>query len=105
MKILCLCEFGSNRSVHFANVLKHVEGFETLAAGLKKNTPETLEMLSKWADVIVIVDSALLPQVPDKFKDKIKLYDVGPDIYPRPYNEKLLKKAKQLMDRDPINAG
>jgi len=100
--ILCVCEHGNNRSVTMAWVLKYVENFETLTAGLGYHTPETLKMLFEWADVITVPEEKLLALIPEEYKSKIKFYNIGEDIYPRPFNEKLVAKIKQLMDKDKI---
>lgn len=51
-KILCVCDIGISRSVHFASRLKYVA--DSLAVGLNTTTPETLDMLCKWADTIIV---------------------------------------------------
>ena len=102
MKILCVCEWGNNRSVTMAFLLKYVEGFETLTAGLMYNSPETLDMLYNWADKIVVPEDTLLEFIPEKYKEKIKFYNIGKDIYPRRFNQVLFYKAKALMEADPI---
>lgn len=100
--ILCLCEHGNNRSVTMAWLLKYVENFETLTAGLAYHTPATLKMLYDWADVITVPEEKLLALVPEEYKHKIKFYNIGPDIYPRPFNKALLKKARDMMNEDKI---
>lgn len=100
--ILCICEHGNNRSVTMAHILKYVDNFETLTAGLAYHTPETLEMLFNWAEVIVVPEEKLLNMIPEEYKHKVKFYNIGEDIYPRPFNKELYAKAKDLMDKDHI---
>lgn len=100
--ILCVCAHGNNRSVTIAWLLKYVENFETLTAGLEYHTPETLQMLFEWADVITVPEKKLIDLIPDVYKHKIKFYDIGPDVYPRPFNPRLLVKAKTLLEADKI---
>lgn len=100
--ILCVCAHGNNRSVTMAWLLKYVENFETLTAGLEYHTPETLRMLFEWADVITVPEKKLLDLIPEEYKHKIKFYDIGEDVYPRHHNPELLRKAKKLMDEDRI---
>lgn len=102
MKILCVCDQGNNRSVTFAQILKYIPEFETLSAGLKTNKPETLEMLFEWADKIIVPQEELLALIPNQYTHKIKFYDIGPDIYPRPFNKELYNKVKEIMNLDPI---
>lgn len=100
--ILCVCEHGNNRSVTMAFLLKYVENFETLTAGLSYHTPETLKMLYEWADVITVPEEKLLTLIPEEYKSKIKFYNIGEDKYPRPFNNELLTKARKIMENDPI---
>ena len=102
MKVLCTCEWGNNRSVTMAFLLKYVEGFETLTCGLLYHSPETLKMLYEWADVITVPEDTLLEFIPEEYKDKVKFYNIGEDRYPRPFNQELFHKAKQLMEADKI---
>ncbi|MEK7180371.1 MAG: hypothetical protein AAB706_02760 [Patescibacteria group bacterium] len=100
--ILCICEHGNNRSVTMAFLLKYVDNFETLTAGLAYHSPETLKMLFEWADVITVPEEKLLALIPEDYKSKVKFYNIGPDVYPRPFNKKLLEKAKEVMGKDKI---
>ena len=100
--ILCVCEHGNNRSVTMAWLLKYVENFETLTAGLGYHTPETLNMLFEWADVITFPEEKLLALIPEKYKSKTKFYNIGEDVYPRPFNKELLTKARKMMEEDKI---
>src|SRR3990167_4148291 len=100
--ILCTCEFGNNRSVTMAWLLKHVSNFETLTAGLGYHSEDTLDMLFKWADVITVPEEKLLALIPEEHKHKVKFYNIGKDIYPRPHNPDLLAKARALMEEDKI---
>lgn len=100
--ILCVCEHGNNRSVTMAWLLKYVENFETLTAGLEYHTPETLKMLYEWADVITVPEEKLLALIPEEYKQKVKFYNIGEDIYPRPFNKELLARARELMEADKI---
>jgi predicted protein tyrosine phosphatase len=102
MKILCACAEGNNRSVTFAHILKYVKDFETLTVGLDYNSPETCEMMFKWADVIIVPERSLLDVIPDEYLSKVKFYDVGPDVYPRPHNPELYAKIKRLLEKDRI---
>lgn len=99
MKILVLCHEGNNRSVTIAHHLKYW-GHDVLTAGIKTNTPETLKLLSNWADRIILTEDEqqyeLANDVSFDFK-KLQLWDVGPDTYPRPFNRDLLDKVRYLM--------
>jgi hypothetical protein len=102
MKILVLCDQGNNRSVTIAHHLKYW-GHDVLSAGLLTNEPETLALLSVWADRIIVTEQLhydLIKQSPmaaTEIMNKVQLWDVGPDTYPRPFNRKLLAKVRKLM--------
>jgi len=100
--ILCVCAHGNNRSVTMAYILKYVLNFEPLTAGLEYHTQETLKMLYEWADVIIVPEEKLIAMIPEEHKSKIKFYNIGEDVYPRPFNKELLAKARKLMDEDLI---
>ncbi len=95
MKILTLCDQGNNRSVQFAHLLKYWNN-DTLSAGLKTTSVETLTMLYEWADIIILTEDVQV--IPDKYSEKALLLNVGPDTYPRPFNPMLHKKAKELLE-------
>jgi len=97
MKILVCCDHGNNRSVHFAHRLKYWNN-DVLAAGLDKNSQTTLRMLCEWADLIIITEESQKYKVHAEFDPKIKLFDVGPDTYPRPFNDELLAKVKEFLE-------
>lgn len=103
MKILVLCDEGNNRSVTVAHHLKYW-GHDVIAAGLKRNSPETLQMLSEWADRIVLTErcqvpaiQSMWPPLPAAFSSKLDLWDIGPDVYPRPFNKDLLAIVRRFM--------
>jgi predicted protein tyrosine phosphatase len=78
-KILCLCAGGQVRSVTLGGICKYWFGHEAIAASLEKLEPETLGMLYRWADVIVVVEEQYVELVPDEFSGKVRLVNIGPD--------------------------
>lgn len=93
MKILVLCDHGNNRSVTIAHHIKYW-GHDVLTAGVKTNTPETITHLIDWAERIIITEVGQLPSD----TPNMQLWDVGPDVYPRPFNPQLLKRVRALME-------
>lgn len=102
MKILCVCDQGNNRAVHFSSILKY-EGHETIPIGLATTSAETLEMLFQWADLILCTDTTQV--IPPPYQTKYRLYNVGQDRYPRPFNRQLYLKVKKLLQQKPIQKG
>lgn len=94
MKILVLCDQGNNRSVTLAHHLKYWD-HDVLSAGLKTNSKSTLFFLMDWADRIITTDRD--QQVPLRYLSKAQLWDLGPDVYPRPFNPDLKDKVRGLM--------
>lgn len=93
MKVLVVCDQGNNRSVTIAGQLKYM-GHDVLTAGLATNTPYTLNMLAIWADLVITTEAKqTIPGV----EDKTRLWDIGPDHYPRPYNKQLLTITRRLI--------
>ncbi len=91
MKILLVCDYGNNRSVTVAWLLKH-KGHDVLTAGVKVNSSETLKLLTDWAERVIITEEGQLPM-----NDlKVQLWDIGEDHYPRPLNKELLGIVREL---------
>ena len=78
-KFLCICQGGNSRSVALAYVLKYGTPHEALSASWEKNTPETLEMLFRWADYIFVLQKQFDQFVPVQWWNKLKVLDVGED--------------------------
>ena len=97
MRILVLCEKGVNRSVTIASHLKWW-GHDVLSAGTETNSAGTLGMLIDWADRVIYTEANQLPLMVGN--DKFQLWDIGPDVYPRPFNKELLKKVRALMEQN-----
>jgi predicted protein tyrosine phosphatase len=102
MKILCCCSEGANRSVTLAHILRYAPDFETMTVGLKYNSDATVMMMFEWADKILLVERWMITLVPKRYEHKVKIVDIGPDIYPRPYNPELYAKIKRLLEKDRI---
>ena len=96
-KLLSLCEGGNVRSVACAYLLKTKYGCDAIAASWHYNSRETLALLFKWADNIVIMQPQFKDYVPDKFHDKIVVVDVGPDIWGDPAHPDLIKKCDAIL--------
>lgn len=95
-KILVVCDQGNNRSVTIAHHIKYL-GHDVLTAGLSTNSPETLTMLFNWADKVIATDEGQANDM-SILGDKVLVWDVGPDRYPRPFNPHLLKLVRRLVD-------
>jgi galactitol-specific phosphotransferase system IIB component len=102
MKILILCDKGINRSHTLASRLKWVgDGHDILTAGIETNDEDTLLMLQRWADVIIITDPDQEMALTHPYMFKCQLWNIGPDKYPRPYNKELLAIVTKLIADHP----
>lgn len=99
MKVLCICSHGNVRSVALAYLIKTIYKHEAIAIGIKPSSIETLKMLYAWADMIVVTTSGLGIKAPTDI-NKIRLLDIGEDIWHNPFAQelqhKLLKSLKDL---------
>lgn len=62
-----------------AHVLKYIHNQDALAASWLKTYPETMQMLSAWADRIVLMQPRFLECIPEEHRKKVKVVDVGLD--------------------------
>ncbi len=90
MKILCVCARGNSRSVALAYILKDQMNLDAIAIGIEAASEETKEMLYKWADKIILVDKTL-DKIPEKYRSKLKIWDVGRDRFFRGFEPELLQ--------------
>lgn len=95
VKLLCVCEGGTVRSVSLAWVLKYEHGQDAIAASWLKNSQETLDLLAKWADRIVVLQPKFSSKF-ESFKAKLVVFDVGPDIWVNPLHPKLLEIVRRF---------
>lgn len=109
-RILIVCDEGINRSHTIKGQLQYW-GHDILTVGLNRNDlSHTIPMLAEWAHLIIVTDKDQRPKlakifkdwnngVPDKkLYDKIQLWDIGEDKFPRPYNPELLSIVRKLID-------
>jgi hypothetical protein len=103
MKIVTVCENGNNRSVQFMHLLRYkYKGSDVIPVGTHTFTKETLAMLYNWADHIIVTDRILESLIPEEFKSKVKVWNVGIDRFPRPFNPELNALAKVIIEQNPL---
>lgn len=95
MRILCVCDHGSSRSVHIADQLRW-RGHEAIPVGASKTSDETRQLLTGWADLIIFTDEQQRALFPDA--TKTALWPIE-DRYPRPYNPLLLQLVRHHLTR------
>lgn len=97
MKLLVACHAGICRSAAMSNELKH-HGFDALVVGLGYNKPETVRMLTDWADKIVVMQKELVDFVPMPDREKVVVADVGPDVWKNSADPDLRNRVKVIVD-------
>ncbi len=103
MKIMTICDQGNNRSVTFAHLLKYkYPGSDVIAIGLGRCSVETQKMLFDWADYLIVTDKELYDNMEPGWEEKKRLWDVGKDVYPRPFNKYLYQLAKDFIENNPL---
>lgn len=94
MKILTMCGYGHNRSVAAAYILSHDQGHETVAVG-HRHGQELRAYLYAWADRIVVMEPHYARYVPAAYAGKVRVCNVGPDVYGDPRNVTLSNHIKR----------
>ena len=96
MKVLTICSAGTVRSVSLAHVLKSRYGIDAIPAGHDLNSQETLDMLSDWADKIIVMQPKYAAGLPMRNAHKIIKVDVGTDIWGSALHPDLLRKTTRI---------
>lgn len=92
MKVLVICSAGIVRSVAVTYHLKDAYGYDALAAGHDKNSQETIDFLSGWADRIIVTEPKYAVGILKRHVRKIvpvELTDIGPDRWGNPLDPSL----------------
>lgn len=98
MRILCVCEGGFTRSVCLAGHLRNRNGtpcHDALAIAWRFNSPETLEMMSRWAEMIVVMEPYMVEKIPAAWREKVTICDVGPDRYGQSLHPELVQQIRE----------
>lgn len=98
MKILTICQGGNVRSVGLAYILKYQLGHDALAMSWEKNSLDTKKLLFEWADKIILMEKRAEEHIPDGYKDKIQVFDIGPDRWLNSLHPDLHKTISSRID-------
>jgi hypothetical protein len=96
-RILIVCDEGLNRSATIRGQLQYW-GHDCLTVGLNRNSFDTIRMLDDWADLTIftaIDQLGYLERFSGFDSDHYQVWDIGPDVYKRPYNPELLRIVKE----------
>lgn len=106
MKIVTVCEQGNNRSVHAAYIMRYkrkIDGGgcnDIIPIGIKTSSQELQKMLFDWAEWIILTDAQFKNLIPAEYSNKLKVWDVGQDRWPRPFNKELLGLLRVYMEKE-----
>jgi hypothetical protein len=93
MKILTVCQYGHCRSVALARVVRKANNgsdpVEVVAVGWQTCGEAALRLLCGWADHIFILQGAYMDHIPPTHREKVVVFDVGPDVWANPYHPDL----------------
>ena len=93
VKILTVCSAGLIRSVSMTDVLKvRCVDVDVIPVGIDANSKATLNMMYEWADHIILMMEEWRPRVPSAYRHKVKVCDVGPDVYGNSRHPELIKQ-------------
>ena len=102
MRILCVCDHGSNRSVHIADQLRY-RGHETIPVGAHETSDDTRVMLADWCELAIFTGAGQRDRFPDSLHAVYWLLpekpagDVG-SVGLRPTGHRLLGAAVDAAD-------
>ena len=97
MKIVILCQKGNMRSVSLAWYLKKYLKHEAIATGFTVTRRSTRKMLFGWSDMIICVAGRYSHWVPEKYRYKLKVWDVGTDRWFKGYPKDLIDIFKRYI--------
>lgn len=100
MKILVVCARGNSRSVALAWILKDHMNLDAIAMGIRAAADDTKDMLYKWADKIILVAGAFKDEIPEEYRGKLKVWDVGEDRYFRGFEPDLLQQYTDFLSKE-----
>lgn len=101
MKILCVGRKGNSRSVVLAYLLK-LKGHDAIAVGMRCMGRDTRKMMLDWADLIVVLHEKCQEGIPEEYWGKTRIWEVGPDIYLKGFDENLTYMLETNMKRESL---
>ncbi len=96
MRYLCVCAGGVARSASLARVLNHCpdfEKFELEAVPISYDClkDESVDLFGIWADWIILMQPKFMDRF-EKFRKKVRIFDIGPDVWGEPGHPDLLRR-------------
>lgn len=74
---------------------------DALACGWSTNSEETIAMLAEWADRIIVVQPHYREKIPQRYRNKVAVYDVGRDRWLNSLHPQLRGIFQRMVKEDP----
>jgi hypothetical protein len=105
MRVVCVCHGGNVRSVGLARILKHGDfgNHDAVAIGCTTAGRTVKELLFSWADRIVCMQPVMRETIPERYLPKVRICDVGEDVYGYPTHPDLMKKCNEWLQVDGLS--
>ncbi len=99
-RVVCFCSGGKVRSVSAKYILEDKYGYQSvLTGGLEKLNDDTINMLCRWAEFILVVgEERLANLVPQEYAAKMRHLNIGLDTYGQYGKRDLLDKLIPLLE-------
>lgn len=94
MRYLCVCQYGHSRSVAMVRALHHLQ-LQAVACGWM-TAPAALPTLCQWANSIVVLEASFVAHIPQEYRDRVVVCDVGRDRWSNPYHPELTALCRRL---------
>ncbi len=73
---------------------------DAIAMGIDAAGEDTKKLLFSWADRIVLVDKTFEDRIPEEYRDKLSIWDVGGDRFFRGFEPELIQMYLDYMKFD-----
>ncbi len=99
-KILCVCRNGFSRSVA-TRICLNKRGYKNvIAVGGEVTSSETMDMLCKWADIILLAKPEHDVFITNGNEDKIdRRFTIGEDMWFHPLSRRMHKVINEQLDK------
>lgn len=101
MRVLAVCTYGHSRSVAVVREL-HARGHDAVAVGWK-TSGDALPLLCAWASRIIVVQESMRTKILTIFQDRVRVFELGPDIWSNPYHPDLAARVREILERQGLS--
>lgn len=95
-RVLTICTGGLVRSAGLSDILR-LQDYDSIPLSHKWAGADTFIILSDWADIIIAMEPKYTSRVPLDCQYKVKIMDVGEDIWHNPRHPALVSLIKSKL--------